>query len=772
MDKVTKSVNIDALHHKVLFMAFGLLVIIMSFTGFVNYMTFANNFNNSLANTYSVAGNELVRKIEYSLQYGKPIDNYYGMNETLKELKNVVPEMEQVKIVSPSGEVLYDLNGFVKDTRLPEELQKTAVFKQGAVNRNLSYKFYNRNAFLFIRINDSAARHIASLVMIFPQATFLQINSNFTMKLLAYLAGIALIALLLLAFIFFKTRLLYRDNNFDKKKVLITLIAVIGSAQLIYSGINYMLFKNAYIEMANTSQTFIQKIVGQNVAGIYVKGLNLQNIEGLDDYLKSIDDSLPQIEDIHIVEPEGLNLQNSAAVRIRASVSNDYINQQMIRILLDMLTVLVISIFFMIEITLLAVLLMTRDQDKPVNIPNEGMDTITSHGLVRSLTFFISTCAYMSLTFVPIVMKNIYRPVPGLSKDVVLGLPLSAEMLGGILAILIAGWSINKKGWRSMVYLGVVFLALGNVLSGISTGAIALIMARAWAGFGLGCILMSVRTLVVSLPEKNTAIAEFSAGSIAGLNCGVVIGGMLADRIGYNPVFFLAAIMAIIPFIFVFKLMGNLKIEERKISEISGWAKFINFVADKKAMIFLLCIFIPYFISGAFLDYYFPLFSSSHNLTQSDISRGFLLNGLFIVYLGPVLTRYISEKLGHTRGMIISMIIVVGALTNFIIFGSVAAAFTTLILLGIAEGFGVSMKTTYFLDLKGIKDIEINKGMAYFSIMVNLSRMAGPIIFGMALSLGMRMGVGLISLVILILLMVFIFSARFEPKNQEQSVSA
>lgn len=61
--------------HKVLIMALGLLVIIMSFTGLVNYMTFADNYNNSLVNTYSVAGNESVRKIEYALHYGKPINN-------------------------------------------------------------------------------------------------------------------------------------------------------------------------------------------------------------------------------------------------------------------------------------------------------------------------------------------------------------------------------------------------------------------------------------------------------------------------------------------------------------------------------------------------------------------------------------------------------------------------------------------------------------------------------------------------------------------------
>jgi len=774
LDNVVKYMaDIKGVRRKVLTMALGLLVIIMSFTGFINYMTFASNYNKSLVNTYSVAGNESVRKIEYALHYGKPINNYYGMNDTLNELKDVIAELEQVNIVSPAGEILYDLNGFVRDGQLPAELTKAAIFQQGAVNDNLSYQFFEDKAYLFIRINDHSAYHVASLVMVFPQDTFMQFNSPFTKQLLAYLIGMAIIALALLSIIIFRTKIFNQNNLMNKKKVLIVLIAVLGSGQLLYSGADYFLFKNAYIDMAYTSKDFIQNIVEKNIDSIYSKGLSMENIEGLDEYLDSINKSLPQIEDISLVQPKESNVQNTQQLsKINVTVSVDYIDQQMSKILLDMLTVLVISVFFMIEITLLAVIMMTRSQRKAAPDPGVGTDTRTSHGLVRSLTFFVNIGACMSLTFVPIVMNNLYKPVGGISKDVVLGLPLSAEMLGGILAIILAGWLIGKKGWRAVFCLGALLLALGNLTSGLSASALLFVFCRGIAGLGLGFIFMSIRSLVVSLPEKNAAIAEFSAGSIAGLNCGAVIGGMLADRIGYDAVFYLAAITVIVSYTFVRRLMTDFEIADRLTSKISVMERLGNFLADKKAIIFLICIFIPYFISGAFLDYYFPLLASSNGLSQSDISRGFLLNGLFIIYLGPILTRYVIEKLGNTNGMIISAFIVVCALATFVFFGTIAAAFVTIILLGIAESFGVSMKTTYFLNLKGIRDLEINKGIAYFSVMVNLSRMVGPIIYGMALSLGMRMGVGIISLGILVLLSVFIIFTKFYPAQYNTSETA
>lgn len=754
--------NNKSARRKVLIMAFVLLIIIMSFTGFVNYMTFADNYNNSLASTYAVAGNESVRKIEYAIHYGKPIDNYYGMNDTLQELKEVIPELEEVNIVSPAGEILYDLNGFVRNSRLPEKLTKAAVFQQGLVNENLSCQFHAQKVYLFLRISDNNSRHMASLAMVFPESAFLRFNSHFTLQLLSCLAVIAVIALVLLTIIFFRTRFVNRDDFIDPKKLMAVFIAVLGAAQLAYGGLNYYLFKNAYVDMAHTSKQFLQNIVERNIAGVYAKGLSLENIQGFDEYLDSINSSLPQIEDIALVQSGQINSPNAPPrTSIHASVSNEYINQAMLKILLDILTVLIISIFFMVEMTLLFMIVLTRN--KGARRQTAGPDIKRSHGLVRSLTYFVNLCACMSLTFVPVVMSHLYQPLLGLSRDVVLSLPLAAEMLGGILAIIFAGWCINKQGWKNIICLGALLLATGNLLSGIGTSALFFIFCRAMAGFGLGCIMMVIRSLVVSLPENNAAIAEFSAGSIAGLNCGAVIGGLLADRLGYDTVFYLAAFAAIIPFIFVHGLMTGFNIEARETSDTAPLAKFYNFIADKKAIIFLLCIFIPYFMSGAFLDYYFPLFATGNGLSQSDISRGFLLNGLFIIYLGPVLTKYTVRKLGDARGMIVSMSIVIAALAAFMLFGTIPAAFVTIVLLGIAESFGVSLKTTYFLNLKGIRDMEINQGIAFFSIMVNFSRMAGPVIYGMALCLGARMGVGLISLVLLMLLLVFIFSARFKP---------
>ncbi|MTI83407.1 MAG: MFS transporter [Firmicutes bacterium] len=753
---------------KILLLAVGLLVVIMAFTGILNHMTFVDNYNKSLVNTYSVAGNELVRKIEYALKYGKSINNFYGMSDTLNKLKEIVNEVDQVNVISPAGEVLYDLDGFVANAYVPAQLLKTATFQQGAINDNCSYQSHAGKHHIFLKISDNDSGYVASLDMVFPENSFLGFNNDYTKQLVAYVAGIALTALSLLYILLFRTRLLTGDNKVNRKRILVTLVVVLGSVQLFYCGINYYLFKNAYGDLALQSKSFVEHTVAQNIEDVYRKGISLEYVDGLEEYLGKIESGIQLVESVSIIKPgsgEGAVIDSGnyqEVALISAKISAAYIDRLMFRILLDMLTVWVISFFFMIELTLLGIIVMSRQRAQGNN-QKVSREIPHAPGLIRGLTFIVNICVFMSITFVPIVMQNLYRPILGLPRDVVLGLPISAEMLGGIMAIVLAGWLIDKKGWQTIFYTGALLLVAGNLFSGIASSAGLFIFSRAIAGLGIGFILMTLRSLAVSLPEKNSAIAQFSAGSIAGLNCGAVIGGMLADRIGYHTVFYLSATMVIFVFVYVYKLMADLNIEHRTTSEISAWNKFTNFISDKSALFFLLLIFIPFFVAGAFMDYYFPLLAKANNLTQSDISRAFLLNGLCVIYLGPVLTKFVTRNLGDKKSMLISLFIVVCALATFTLFGTIPAAFVTLILLGVAESFGVATQTSYFMNLESVRDLEINKAIAYFSVMVNAGRMAGPIIFGVALSLGIRVGVGLITGVLLALLVVFVFVSRYSP---------
>jgi hypothetical protein len=265
-DDGKKNYSIDlrkekSIKYKVLIIAALLLVATMLFGGFVNYMTFTSNYNDSLAKTYSVAGNEIVRKIEYALLYGKPIDNYYGMNKTLSELQEIIVEAEQIYIVSDNGKILYNTND---SDNISDELFKVA-FDQADKSKNMIYITHQKRTHVYEKIINHNGSHIASLVMVFPENTFIGLESKLVKKSFVYLLIIAMIAFAGLYVVIFRINVIFKGRNIDKKRLLIILILILGLAQVLYSGTNYFVFKSTYTEMAYKSRDFVQNVVCRNI---------------------------------------------------------------------------------------------------------------------------------------------------------------------------------------------------------------------------------------------------------------------------------------------------------------------------------------------------------------------------------------------------------------------------------------------------------------------------------------------------------------------------
>ncbi|MDX9871704.1 MAG: MFS transporter [Clostridia bacterium] len=731
---------------KLVVLAAILLAVTMAFTGMLNYLAFTDNYRQSQVQSFAVAGKGTVSKIEAALRYGKPLENFYGMTEILLEIKRVIPGVDEVNIIASDGQILYSTGSLAEARKISDELLQTANFAQGAIRADCSYKFIREYCHIYLRISDSVSPHLASLEMVLPAGDFSGLVGTYLTRLIAYVSIIVIAALGCLLFIIFRTRLMaLKDGAIPQKRVLALLLLILGCSQLVYSGLNYALFQEAYLHTAGKSAAYIEQVVTDNLADISEKGLTLNEISGLEEYLVETAAGIPEIEKIEVV---------SGTQCVRVLISSAHLDKKMFDIFLDMLTVLVISIFFMIELTLLATLLLGG---RPATPKEESVEIApNTSGLIRGLIFLANIGLFMSISFVPLVMNKLYQPIAGLPPDIVLGLPISAEMLAGVAAIILAGRLIAQKGWKPIFYLGVLLLTAGCFLSGTSSGALSFIFARSVAGCGAGFMMMALRSLVVMLPEQSAAIAEFSAGAVAGLNCGAVIGGMLAERIGYAGVFYLSALIVLLSAFFARKNIANYRAEQTDSAPAAAWDNFLRFITDKNALLFLLLIFLPLLAAGVFLNYAFPLLAQAHNLSQGNISRVFLLNGICIIYLGPVLTKLTTRYLESREALLLSSLVVIAGMLLFMHYGTIAAALALVVLLGISDSFGTAAQTGYFLNLRPVRQLGLSKGIGYFSIIVNIGKMLGPVIFGLAFTWGVQKGVGVLAVFFAVMLALFL----------------
>ncbi|GBF34811.1 inner membrane transport protein [Desulfocucumis palustris] len=430
-------------------------------------------------------------------------------------------------------------------------------------------------------------------------------------------------------------------------------------------------------------------------------------------------------------------------------------------IVIDMATILVVLIFVLTELSILGGILSGRRAGPGKDtgpgapgLPDGGVD------IVRPLGFIMFTGTFMSVSFIPVLMKDLYQPVLGLPESVVLGLPISAEMLFVALFSVLAGYMIDARGWKPAFLTGMVVLAAGTLLSGLTHNQFVFIFSRAVVGSGFGLAIIALQTFAMSgstEEEKNKGIAFLTSGVFSGMNVGVVVGAMLAERMGFSNVFFAAFGIIALAGIFAYKMIPNLIVSSREaVVEKVSLAKVGHFFSNLNVLAFFLLIFIPVSICGMFLMYFFPLFAEESGISSSNIGRAFMLNGLCIIYLGPFLTKYIAKYLGAMKSVVVYTLLVAGAMLLFANQGTVTAAFVAIIILGIADSFGIALLINYFAGLRAASELGQGKAMGYYSLVEYVGQMLGPIALGWMMIMGAEKGVGIVGIALCAALLLFV----------------
>lgn len=757
---------------------FVLTTIVLGFTAALNILSFKQNYTDSLIRSYALAGKETVKKVEYAVKYGKPLDNFFGMQDLLSEIKDYLPGVDSAFIILPDGKIVYDLNGAVVDQKLDDEIMKKMDTDTADLSRNYISIPEKENHHVFISVHNSDRKLIGNLDIVFNDSTIKSRTDIFTSRLISYLIILSLVSIIVFAVLY--KPFIIGDNGINVKRnaLMKITLCILAIAQIIYGYINYSMFESGYIDITRENASMTSKIIQRDVESVISKGVSYSKLFNIEDYLKKITGSISEIENINIVDSNNKILYSTgdnsgdkpAAVSeeylfsvplkpdskgtvtsVSVILSRSNINGKIRNILFDAVTIFAVSFFFMIEITLFVLMLLGKRYGE---IRASEDEKASGENAIRPLAFIVYTVVFMSAAFAPVIMKTLYKPLFGLPKDIVLGLPISVEMLCGLIATVGAGYAIDKKGWKGTFVFGIGYFMTGSVLSGIVNSPVPFIMARGLSGAGFGLMVIAMRALVIS-DNRNSGIAGMNAGATAGVNCGVVTGAMMADRIGFANVFFISAAISILALIFAVKGIKNSGAKQNAKTEAK--VSFKRFILDKQVFSFLILILIPFSICSMFLNYYFPIFADGIGVSSSNIGRAFMLNGLCVVYLGPFLSRYFERIIGSKKSLIAAVALTAFSILLFAASGSLISAFAAVLLMGVSDSFGIAAQIGFLFNSKAVKELGEGKSIAYYSLAGKLGQMLGPLIFGITAVLGIAKGVGMIGIGVLIALLLFMF---------------
>jgi predicted MFS family arabinose efflux permease len=410
---------------------------------------------------------------------------------------------------------------------------------------------------------------------------------------------------------------------------------------------------------------------------------------------------------------------------------------------------------------------------------------------MRFMTFLMYFGAFMPTSFVPLVMSTFPKDFFGMSPMQAAAVPLSVEMLCGAVMLMVAGRLIRTTGWLPLALAGVAMAGAGMVLCAFATDPLTFVLARGLVGLGTMAGLTGINGLIDRIRSLDGHAApdpQMFAGMYAGVNCGAVVGALLAGRVGYGPVFMAAGAVLLLVVVHVWLAVPS-AVRGRPPAmapSTGGGGRWLALAG------YLLLISIPTSACSMFLPFLFPLLASEAGASSSTIGRAFLLNGLCIVFLGPLLWKFIRNRMPPWLAVLLSGLLTASALIAFGIQSGLPMAFLAVFLIGVADSFGLVSQQRCVEVLAGPSHHDRASARAWHLNARKVGQMLGPMLFSAVAGLQLAelklggidlpgfmagfslasAGVGLIGTGLAVMLLVFGVAALLAPRRAGMTVLA
>ncbi|MDR2494038.1 MAG: MFS transporter [Spirochaetaceae bacterium] len=448
-------------------------------------------------------------------------------------------------------------------------------------------------------------------------------------------------------------------------------------------------------------------------------------------------------------------------------ISRSYHTKASRRILLDLFTVLVVSLFLGFE---LVVLIIRHIEHRIARIQNDIPPPCEGLTYIRQIAFLFYFAFRMPAAFIPVMAGRLLESAVKTNNTVAASIPQSAELLFTCVAIFVTSEMVMKRGWKAPFLAGIFFVVIGTLFSAFATSFALFALSRTVAGLGYGFCWMTLRSLSLFAEdpsERAHGFALFNAGLYAGRNSGSVLGAILADLTGYKTVLVIAALTTALCAAAV-GVLKNAKLpapqsrtdvprrpEERDPRRAGGYARIF---------FFSLLLIVPSCIILSYSGYYLPLYTLESGGETADVGRAHLLYGILIVYAGPKLSQVCRKRFGNGLGInILYNLLLSGALVVAGLWGGLYGIALTMLLMGMADSFGFGVQNDYFLSLPLISGLPASRALSILSLLKKLAEILGPLTFALAISMPERRGVLLLGILFTLLALLSPFTARPSP---------
>jgi len=794
---------------KLLMLSLLLLTVALTFTAALNAASLKRVYTRVLTAEFNVVGVDTQMKIEKAVRFGKLLEKFIGLNQLLTSMQSRLPGLRDAMVVLPDGTPIYkeestsnaDLVGKSAAAHYLAVLQQTG---KPAKNTEIVMETEDHIHLLF-PIHDQQDDLSGIMVLRFAKTMIDRKVHQVLLEQAVVLAFTAAAAALILALCLWFSPEYDENGRLLQRHPYLSVIAILLAAQVFFSIHSVNLFRNENIaavrQQALTQASLTAHDLEQKILS---KGISIHRLKGIEKQFTDIIATNNDLESMQILAPDGkiLNMadghgsvaestvaQLSAAAPgtdslyaidvtlrgkgnesagqaggyLRVNLSRSSINDRVKEVIYDGLTVVLLSLLFLLEMKFFLLYFMKKTGHQG----DRHVIRIEPYAFARPAAFLFLFAWAMPLSFLPLKMQLLYQPMAGLSRDVVLGLPISAEMFCALFTALIAGGWTDRHGWHAPFITGILLSLTGCYLSAVAESGMAFIFFRGLTGLGYGLAWMAIQGFIFHNSNETNRALGYSmlvAGIFAGHICGTAVGAMLAERVGYDMVLRLSAgsMAASLAFALAFMNPYMKRPVVARSEQDFPLIDMVKLLCNRNFLAILFFSVVPFSICQVGLLYYAaPLYLREQGISQSSIGRVLMVYGLSVIFIAPLLSRLVDRSRKKSLFIVFGGIVGSFGLLSLYFVSGLAAVLVAVFSLGLSSSLAGPAQPALTLKIKLTQSVGTSRSMSIQRAADKLGQMAGPIFVGfLVASVGLEKSVAFTGLTFLIATVLFLLLFR------------
>ncbi len=386
---------------------------------------------------------------------------------------------------------------------------------------------------------------------------------------------------------------------------------------------------------------------------------------------------------------------------------------------------------------------------------------------VRTLMFLSYLADAMQDAFIAILCSQLYSgglPVP---DGVAIALPMSAQLLMMAVFSFLAGRLTEKLGSRRSISIGMAIQLAGFLMCLLMGNYWGLLFGKMFVGAGMGIVYVGCNTVAATGGSDEKVAAAFagvSAGTLSGLTIGAGLSSVLLSMGGWHLIYLAGSVIVGLGLVLAATSGNVMPTKADPGGKAVGSISLREFLFNRRVLGFFLLMLLPFMMSISYREYFFPLFAQEYGIDEIRIGQLYLLCGILVIYLGPLLSSKLLKRLGAKKSVMLASAAVGLDMLIFIVYPSLFAVVLGVVILSVIVSFAYTCQYTYFEQTPECAAYGEGRSMGAYSVFESLGQTLGPIAYGALLAFGYRKGIGIFCVAMFALLALFLLLQLKKPK--------